>query len=122
MYAFNMAHNLVPNRAWNLILVESGRPILFRYLVGYCDPVGIDGVRTTVLVRHITEAHLLSIFRENIYLVAPVRSVAIEFVFVEGMLTVGVTKAFLTEELMFSSFSDITKEASLVSDPGIMTI
>ena len=117
-----MAHNLVPNRAWNLILVESGRPILFRYLGGYCFAVGIDCIRTTVLVRHITEAHLLSVFREDIYLIAPVRPVAIEFVFVEGLLTVGMTKAFLTEELVASMFIDISKEASEVFNPSIMTI
>ena len=117
-----MANNLVPNGAWNLILIESGRPILLRYLGGYCLAVGIDDIRTTVLVRHITEAHLLSIFREDIYLIAPVRSVAIEFVLVEGMLRVGMTKAFLTEELVASMFIDITKEASEFPDPSIMTI
>ncbi len=42
--------------------------------------------------------------------------------FVEGLLTVGMSKAFLTEELVFSCFSDITKEASEVSDPLLMTI
>ena len=122
MYAFDMAHKLVPNRAWNSILVESGRDILLSHRADNCLAVGIDYIRTTVLVRHITEAHLLSIFREDIYLVAPVRSVAIEFVFLEGMLGVGVSEAFLTEELVASVFIDITKEASEVFDPCIMAI
>ena len=100
MYAFDVAHNLVPYRAWNLILVESGRPILLSHLAGNCLAVGIDYIRTTVLVRHIAEAHLLSIFREDIYLVAPVRSVAIQFMLLDGMLTVSMTKAFLTEVLV----------------------
>ena len=38
------------------------------------------------------------------------------------MLTVGMTKAFLTEELVFPRFIDVTKEASEVSDPCVMAI
>ena len=64
---------------------------------------------------------MLPLFWEDIDLVAPVRSVAIYFVFVKGLLTVGVPKAFLTEVLVAIVLIYIRKEASEVFDPCIMT-